>query len=74
VHLLAFYTCAFVGILHKLKWLPENQTTEKYREIGFNSTKIAITEIASTTDAELKLPERKRAEEAIQNLCNNVFF
>jgi hypothetical protein len=27
---------------------------QKYREIGFNSTKTAITEIASTTDAEPK--------------------
>jgi len=41
--------------------------------MGFNSTKIAITEITSTTDAELKLPERKRNEDVIQNLCNDVF-
>jgi len=70
MQLLAFYISCSGS--QKIKRLVN--FAQKYRETGFNSTKIAVTEIVSTTDAKLKLPERKRNEDAIQNLCNNVVF
>jgi hypothetical protein len=62
--------------LKKIKRIVNFLQKYEYRETGFNATKIAITEIASTTDTEPKLFKafvKRKRNDAIENLCSNVF-